>query len=84
MRLMRYAHPSVRLVEFSPNEKYLITYTSHEPTNARDPVTIMLMVFDVRSGRKLRQFEGTAEEFSAGSIAGKSRGIKQNTALVGV
>ncbi|XP_076889765.1 eukaryotic translation initiation factor 3 subunit B-like [Bidens hawaiensis] len=35
-RLMRYAHPQVKLIDFSPGEKYLVTYSSHEPSNPRD------------------------------------------------
>ncbi|KAE8716893.1 Eukaryotic translation initiation factor 3 subunit B [Hibiscus syriacus] len=35
-RLMRYAHPQVKLIDFSPGEKFLVTYSSHEPSNPRD------------------------------------------------
>ncbi|RYR71147.1 hypothetical protein Ahy_A02g005448 isoform C [Arachis hypogaea] len=34
--LMRYAHPQVKLIDFSPGEKYLVTYSRHEPSNPRD------------------------------------------------
>ncbi|XP_076937148.1 eukaryotic translation initiation factor 3 subunit B-like, partial [Bidens hawaiensis] len=35
-QLMRYVHPQVKLIDFSPGEKYLVTYSSHEPSNPRD------------------------------------------------
>ncbi|KAF3788378.1 Eukaryotic translation initiation factor 3 subunit B [Nymphaea thermarum] len=42
-RLMRYAHPQVKLIDFSPGEKYLVTYSSHEPSNPRDTQTFGLL-----------------------------------------
>lgn len=60
----------VRLIEFSPNEKYMITYSAQDPVHARDSAQVTLTVFDVRSGRKLRVFEGPAEEFAIGANAG--------------
>ena len=47
----------------SPNEKYLVSYSSKEPTNPRDSVTVLFNIFDSRSARKLRMFEGTADEY---------------------
>lgn len=70
-RLQRFNHAGVRLIEFSPNEKYLITYSSQEPIHMKDSATVTLTVFDVRSGRKLRVFEGSAEEFAIGANAGE-------------
>lgn len=75
-RLCRYAHNNVRLIEFSPNERYLISYSSQEPSNPRESVTVSLIVFDVRSGRKLRVFEGAADEFAVGSSAGPGGALK--------
>lgn len=75
-RLARYAHNNVRLLEFSPNERYLISYSSQEPSNPRESVTVSLIVFDVRSGRKLRVFEGAADEFAVGSSAGPGGALK--------
>ncbi|KAI3721778.1 hypothetical protein L2E82_32796 [Cichorium intybus] len=35
-RLMHYAHTQVKLIDFPPGEKYLVTYSRHEPSNPRD------------------------------------------------
>jgi translation initiation factor 3 subunit B len=43
-RINRFAHPQVRLIDFSPNEKYLISYTSVEPTNPRDSFSVDMKV----------------------------------------
>lgn len=69
-RLNKYEHQGIRLLEFSPNERYLVTYSSQEPTRPTDHATVSFLVHDVRSARKLRVFEGTAEEYSLGSAAG--------------
>lgn len=55
-RLNKFGHSGVRLIDFSPAEKYLVTYSAQEPTNQRDSVTVTLHLQDVRSGRKLRTF----------------------------
>eukprot|EP00873_Tetraselmis_striata_P009974 jgi/Tetstr1/430238/TSEL_020066.t1 len=65
-RLNKFGHSGVRLIDFSPAEKYLVTYSAQEPTNQRDSVTVTLHLQDVRSGRKLRTFTGTADEFAMG------------------
>ncbi|KAK3035486.1 hypothetical protein RJ639_034456 [Escallonia herrerae] len=62
-RLMRYAHPQVKFIDFSPGEKFLVTYSSHEPSNPRDTHRVVLNVFDVRTGKVMRDFKGNADEF---------------------
>ncbi|XP_031473083.1 eukaryotic translation initiation factor 3 subunit B-like [Nymphaea colorata] len=69
-RLMRYAHPQVKLIDFSPGEKYLVTYSSHEPSNPRDTQTVVLNIFDVRTGKIMRDFRGRADEFATGGTGG--------------
>ncbi|KAI3676755.1 hypothetical protein L1987_86371 [Smallanthus sonchifolius] len=69
-RLMRYAHPQVKLFDFSPGEKYLVTYSSHEPSNPRDTHRVVLNIFDVRTGKIMRDFKGTADEFAIGGTGG--------------
>ncbi|KAI3742981.1 hypothetical protein L1987_60682 [Smallanthus sonchifolius] len=69
-RLMRYAHPQVKLFDFSPGEKYLVTYSSHEPSNPRDTHRVVLNIFDVRTGKVMRDFKGTADEFAIGGTGG--------------
>ncbi|KAK4379539.1 hypothetical protein RND71_001401 [Anisodus tanguticus] len=91
-RLERYAHPHVKLIDFSPGERYLVTYSSHEPSNPRDthvslsfivlvyPAVaisntdffqrVVLNIFDVRTGKVMRDFKGSADEFAVGLIGG--------------
>ncbi|TKY74837.1 Eukaryotic translation initiation factor 3 subunit B [Spatholobus suberectus] len=69
-RLMRYAHPQVKLIDFSPGEKYLVTYSSHEPSNPRDANRVVINVFDVRTGKVMRDFKGSADDFAVGGAGG--------------
>ncbi|KAL3690224.1 hypothetical protein R1sor_016533 [Riccia sorocarpa] len=69
-RLTRYIHPQVQLIDFSPGEKYLVTYSSHEPSNPRDTQRVTLNIFDVRSGKVLREFKGSADDFATGGTGG--------------
>ncbi|KAJ8444176.1 hypothetical protein Cgig2_030996 [Carnegiea gigantea] len=69
-RLMRYAHPQVKLIDFSPGEKYLVTYSSHEPSNPRDTHRVVINIFDVRTGKVMRDFKGSADEFAVGGTGG--------------
>ncbi|KAL9376114.1 hypothetical protein Peur_030234 [Populus x canadensis] len=69
-RLMRYAHPQVKLIDFSPGEKYLVTYSSHEPSNPRDANRVVINIFDVRTGKSMRDFKGSADEFAIGGTGG--------------
>ncbi|XP_068659438.1 eukaryotic translation initiation factor 3 subunit B-like [Aristolochia californica] len=71
-RLMRYAHPQIKLIDFSPGEKYLVTYSSHEPSNPRDTHRVVLHIFDVRTGKVMRDFKGNADEFAIGGTGGVS------------
>ena len=66
----------VRLVDFSPNEKYLITYSSQDPSNPREKATVVFNVFDIRTGRKLRNFTGSVDEFAVGAAAGTTGMLK--------
>ena len=40
----------VRLVDFSPNERYLISYSSQDPSNPREKATVIFNVFDLKTG----------------------------------
>ncbi|MQM15581.1 hypothetical protein Taro_048527 [Colocasia esculenta] len=71
-RIMRYAHPLVKLIDFSPGEKYLVTYSSHEPSGPRDTHRVVLNIFDVRTGKVMRDFKGNADEFTTGGSGGVS------------
>ncbi|CAL5063621.1 unnamed protein product [Urochloa decumbens] len=68
-RLMRFAHPQVELIDFSPGERFLVTYSSRKPSNPRDTHKVILNIFDVRTGKLMRNFNGSAGKFtSAGNI----------------
>ncbi|CAM8982841.1 unnamed protein product [Rhodiola kirilowii] len=69
-RLMRYAHPQVKFIDFSNGENYLVTYSSHEPSNPRDTHRVVLNIFDVRTGKLMRDFKGSADEFAVGGSGG--------------
>ncbi|XP_078439767.1 eukaryotic translation initiation factor 3 subunit B-like [Wolffia australiana] len=71
-RIMRYAHPMVKLIDFSPGERFLVTYSSHEPNGPRDTHRVVLNIFDTRSGKVMRDFKGNADEFLTGSAGGVS------------
>jgi translation initiation factor 3 subunit B len=63
-------------LEFSPDEKYLITYSSREPTNPHEKAGLLLNVYDTNTGQKLRKFEGTIEEYAVGAAAGVDGSLK--------
>ncbi|EPS67275.1 hypothetical protein M569_07499 [Genlisea aurea] len=65
-RLTRCAHPQVKLIDFSPGERYIVTYSSHEPSNPRDTHRVVIIMFDARSGKTMRDFKGSADEFTGG------------------
>lgn len=75
-RLMRYGHQNVQLIEFSPAERYLMTYSSIEPANPREKVQVLLNVYDTRSGKKLRYFGGNMDEYAIGSSAGPGGALR--------
>lgn len=52
-RLMRFSHPGVQLIDFSPCERYLVTF-SPLADNPDDPQAIV--IWDIRSGTKKRGF----------------------------
>ncbi|KAL5189952.1 Eukaryotic translation initiation factor 3 subunit B [Glycine soja] len=75
--IMRYAHPQlnfwsciVKFIDFSPGEKYLVTYSSHEPSNTGDANRVVLNIFDVRTGKIMRNFNGSADDFATGGVTG--------------
>jgi len=57
VRLMRFAHPQVEHIDFSPGERFLVTYSSHKPSNPRDTHKVVLNIFDVRTGKLMRDFK---------------------------
>ncbi|KAL0003545.1 hypothetical protein SO802_017326 [Lithocarpus litseifolius] len=69
-RLKRYAHPQVKLIDFSPGEKYLVTYSSHESSNPCGANMVVINIFDVRTGKVMRGFKGSADDFGIGATGG--------------
>ena len=66
----------VRLIEFSPCEQYLITYSSIEPSNPREKAKVLLNVFDTKTGKKLRAFDNSVDEFAIGTAAGPGGALR--------
>ncbi|CAL5382545.1 unnamed protein product [Camellia sinensis] len=60
----------VKLIDFSPSERFLVTYSSQERNNPRDTHMVVLNIFDVRTGKVMRDFKGNADEFAVGGTGG--------------
>jgi len=54
-KIVRFPHGAVRLIDFSPNENYLTTWSSETMKGEHEGKNII--VWDVRSGKPLRSFE---------------------------
>lgn len=55
------------MIDFSPGEKYLVTYSRHKPSNSSDANMIHQVevnIFDVRTGKVRRN--GTLNDFAFG------------------
>jgi translation initiation factor 3 subunit B len=63
-RLNRLSHTGVQYIQFSPGEHYLLVCSVHEPSKRSESSRCVISCFDVRSGRKLRTFEGSPDEFA--------------------
>ena len=66
----------VRLVEFSPDEKYILSYSSREPSNPNEKAGLLVNVYDCATGQKLRTFEGSIEDYAVGSAATADGSLK--------
>lgn len=66
----------VRLIQFSPEENFVVTYSPVEPTNPREEAGLVLNLFDSRTGRKLRNFAGSAADYAVGAAAGPGGALK--------
>jgi translation initiation factor 3 subunit B len=53
-RLHRFNHANVQLIDFSPNEKYVVTYSPVQDNTSQDPSAIC--IWDMKSGLKKRGF----------------------------
>lgn len=70
--LMSFGDQQVKLVDFSPGERYLVTYSSDEPGTMCHTNMVVLHIFDVRTGKMMLDFKGTADEFTRSSSVGVS------------
>ncbi|WAQ97470.1 EIF3B-like protein [Mya arenaria] len=52
-QIMRFSHPGVQLIDFSPCERFMITF-SPMPPKADEPQSIV--IFDIRTGQRKRGF----------------------------
>ena len=59
----------VSYIEFGPDERYMLSYSSREPASPLEKAALQINVFDAQTGAKLRKFEGSIEEFAVGSAA---------------
>ena len=66
----------VRLIQFSPEETFLVSYSPVEPSNPREKAGLVLNLFDSRTGRKLRNFAGSAEDYAVGAAAAPGGTLK--------
>jgi len=69
-RLQRFAHPNTRLIDFSPDEKYLVCFSLQEPSHPRESAQANLGFFDLRTGKKMRTFSGPAEDYGTSASSG--------------
>jgi translation initiation factor 3 subunit B len=53
-QIVRFSHPGVQLSDFSPCERYMVTFSSAPETNKEDPTAII--IWDLRTGYKKRGF----------------------------
>ncbi|PRW39159.1 Eukaryotic translation initiation factor 3 subunit B [Chlorella sorokiniana] len=73
-RLQRVGHPNVQNLLFSPCEKYLLTF-SEFPDNRGRP-HFVAHVWEIRTGKRLRTFDGPHEEYAVGAMARPDRGMR--------
>jgi len=60
-KIMRFPHDGVKLVDFSPCEKYIVTCSPIYETNDNPKDPQCIIVWDIRSGRKLRGYAAGAK-----------------------
>lgn len=70
-RAIRFEHENVKLIDFSPNEDYVVTWS---PATKQTGNKVCLRIFAARNGKLLREFEGSPEEFAVGQATGAAGG----------
>lgn len=72
-KIVRFVHPGVKLIDFSPNERYLVTWSnepinlSRLPENSPNPFTEYdegnhILIWDIKTGALLRSFPSVQPE----------------------
>jgi len=67
-KIMRFSHPGVKLIEFSPRERYLVTYSPQYQVNDNPDDPQCIIVWDVRSGKKVKGFTGPSQKIDGTNI----------------
>ncbi|KAI5655853.1 hypothetical protein M9H77_33040 [Catharanthus roseus] len=57
-------HAQVKLFDFSPGEKYLVTYSIDGTSSPNDKQRALLRIFDTRSGKMLRGFKRILDDLA--------------------
>ncbi|CAI9095484.1 OLC1v1031448C2 [Oldenlandia corymbosa var. corymbosa] len=70
--LIHFAHPQVKLFDFSPGEKYLVSYDISSSSTPKNEQTLVLRMFDVRTGRVVRSFRKNRDLLANGLPPGSS------------
>lgn len=72
-KIVRFPHPNVKLIDFSPNERYLVTWSNEPISLARFPENMphpfteydegnQVLIWDIRTGALLRSFPDVQTE----------------------
>lgn len=76
-RIGRFAHPNVTVIDFSPNENYLVTWSNDAPADAQSGQAVV--VWDIKSGARLRKcpmrFDGVGVCRASGLLFGNCWGF---------
>ena len=75
-RIQRFGHSKVQLIDFSPCEKYLVSYSSQESPNPREGPMAVFNVSDLKSGQTLRSFKGKLSDFMVAGGEHKAPGVE--------
>lgn len=72
-RLMRVGHPGVQRLAFSPCERYMLSFSEFPERNRPHFVA---HVWELRTGKRLRTFDGPQDEYAVGTMARPDGGMK--------
>ena len=62
-RIMRFMHPGVDEIDISPDENYLVSFSAPGGPLGNE---VVIMVWEIRTGQKLREFRGGMDDFPMG------------------